>query len=412
MRSIHAFKELEAWNSRLASFFNKYKRFLIPVAIVFAAKIVGALFLFNYLQMGSSESYWMTVTWGADRQNAVLISLADQGVRWPFPFLGWDGSWYLCITAKGYAFFDQSYALFPGLPLFSWLLNFALHDSELSLIVVSSIAGVLWIPAFQVVAETYSDLRTSQKATVFYAFFPYVFLFTTVAYAESLFMLFTLLAWYFFRKRATLPSMLCLSLAVLSRPPGLLLMLPILAIIGYSQARLGKEKLGLKRNFVYLSFPFVSFFIWLLYAKLTIGEWFAIGTRTEWAGMPSLFNYLFQIIPAQGFAPLAQEMLIRWPYSLAWLPFLFALPVLLYFSIKLDKALALYSGVFLFAVLLGGALASIPRFISFIFPLWLALGVTLFRSEKSKLIVPVLVVLSYLVSLLLWLGFLQGQFVA
>jgi len=361
--------------------------------------------------MDTAGTYWMTVDWAADRQNAVLNSLATQGARWPFLFLGWDSSWYLSITAKGYAFFDQSYAFFPGLPLFSSALNLGLQNPTISLIIVSSIAGVLWIPVFQLVAELYSDARTSQRATIFYAFLPYVFLFSTVAYSEGLFMLFTLLAWYFFKKQAIFSSMLSLSIAVLTRPPGLLLMLPILAMIAYSHVRSG-ERLPSRINYSYLLLPFVAFFSWLLYAQVTVGNWFAIGTRTDWNGMSSFLNLVLQGFQGKGFEPLVLETVLRWPYSLAWVLFILMVPIMLYFLLKMDRWLGLYSAVFLIAVLVGGGLLSLPRFVSFIFPMWLALGVRVLRNERTKYILPVIAGCLLFVGMLLWLGFIEGQFIA
>lgn len=354
MKSVHSSIFSRFSFEKLNLLFKEYNRFLLPITLAVVARVVGALFLFQFLQMGSTESYWMTVNWAVPGQNAVLRSLATQGIKWPFLFLGWDSSWYLSITTKGYVFLDQSYAFFPGLPLFSWLLNLGLNNSALSLITVSSITGVLWVPVFQLVAETYSDSHTSRRATLFYVFFPYVFLFTTVAYAEGLFILFTLLAWYFFRKQALLPSMLSLSVAVLSRPPGLLLMLPILTVILYSHIKF-KEHLSSRRSYLYLALPFVTFFLWLLYSKVSIGDWFAIGTRSAWSSTPSFISLIFQSFQANSLQPWIIET-GRWSYSFAWVPLLILVLLMFYPLIKMDKPLVLYSIVYLFAVLLGGLL--------------------------------------------------------
>ena len=395
----------------LSGFIRRYQRFLLPIGLVVAARIVGSVLLFNILRMDSTQSYWMTVNWDVTMQNAVLKSLGSQGVRWPFLYLGWDSAWYLTITTRGYVFLDQSYAFFPGLPLFTQLVSLGLHDPALSLIVVSSIAGALWVPVFQLVAESYADASRSLRATIFYVFFPYVFLFTTVAYSEGLFMLFTLLSWYFFRKRAILPSMLFLAVAVLSRPPGLLLMLPILAMIIHSKMTLGKS-LSSRLSYLWLLLPFGSFFLWLYYSKITIGSWFAIGTRTAWNGMPSFINLVFQALQGKGFTSLYLETVYQWPYSVAWALFLLAIPIMLYLVFKLDKWLGLYSAVFLIPVLVSGGILSLPRFVSFIFPFWLALGLKVFKNDKSKYAVPVIAVLSIFVGMLLWLAFIQGEFIA
>lgn len=396
---------------RLAGYIGRYRRFLIPAMLVVIARVVGSLLLFNILHMDSAPTFWMSVNGIASPQNAVLGSLAAQGAKWPFLYLGWDSSWYLSIATKGYAFLDQSFAFFPGLPLFTSGLSLALNDPALSLIIVSSIAGVLWVPAFQLVAESYSNAGTAQRATIYYVFFPYVFLFTTVAYSEGLYMLFTLLSWYLFRKRAIAPSMLVLAFAVLARPPGLLLMLPIVGMIVYSLWRSG-ERLLSRLSYMWLVLPFVSFFAWLAYAKVNVGDWFAIGTRTAWSGMPSFATYIFSAVHGNGFGHLFFETVYQLPYSVAWILFLLSVPPMLYLLFKMDKWLALYSSVFLVPVLVSGGLLSLPRFVSFIFPLWLALGLKAFKNERTRYALPVIAGMSLVVGVLLWLGFIQGQFIA
>jgi hypothetical protein len=106
------------------------------------------------------------------------------------------------------------------------------------------------------------------------------------------------------------------------------------------------------------------------------------------------------------------ETVYQWPYSGAWILFLLAVPVMLYLLFKMDKWLGLYSAAFLVAVLVGGGMLSIPRFVSFIFPLWLALGLRVFKSDKSKYVLPVITGLSLLIGMLLWLAFVQGEFIA
>ena len=398
----------------LSGLVRRYQRFFLPIGLVVAARIVGSVLLFNILRMDSTQSYWMTVNWepsSAYLQNVVLRSLSAQGARWPFLYLGWDSAWYLTIATRGYVFLDQSFAFFPGLPLFTYILSLVLNSPAISLIAVTSIFGVLWIPIYQLVAETYADARTSLKATISYAFFPYVFLFTTVAYSEGLFMMLTLLSWYFFRKRAVVPSMVVLAVAVLTRPPGLLLMLPILGMITYLWATSGKT-LSSRRSRLSLLLPFASFFFWLYYSEITVGNWFAIGTRTAWNSMPSFANFISIAMQGKGFGPMYLDTFGQWPYTGAWILFLIAAPIMLYFLFKMDRWLWLYSAIFLIPVVMSGALLSLPRFVSFIFPLWLALGLKAFRSERTKYILPLIAGLSVVVGMLLWIAFIQGKFVA
>ncbi len=128
--------------------------------------------------------------------------------------------------------------------------------------------------------------------------------------------------------------------------------------------------------------------------------------------MPSFVNYISQGLLGKGFGPMYLETVGQLPYSAVWILFLVAAPIMLKFLFNMDRWLWLYSAVFLVPVLVGGALLSLPRFISFIFPLWLAVELKAFRSEKSKYVLPLIAALSLVVGVLLWSAFIQGEFIA
>ena len=265
----------------LTRILNGPYRFLIPFLMVILAKLIASIVLYAALNMGASPTYWMAVNGDTYGQNAILKEEIDQGSRWLYLFMGWDSSWYLSIIAKGYAFSSQSYAFFPGTPLFSWLINLILRSPALAFVVFSSIAGVLWIPFYQLVAEEYFERGKALKFTLVYAFFPLVFLFTTVAYSEGLFLLTTLAAWYLFKKKKLLPSMISASIAVISRPAGILILLPIAMEMLKPNLRLSHVKLEW-RKFLYLAIPLFSFFSWLLYCAETANNWLAPFSSTAW----------------------------------------------------------------------------------------------------------------------------------
>src|SRR3990170_35894 len=161
-----AIRKITTYKQRLRLLFVTKYRFLIPLLVVVLAKIIAVVYLFNALNMASTNTFWMAVPWDDYGQNAIFNSVANEGERVPFLFLGWDSAWYLSITAKGYVFSDQSFAFFPALPLFSWLLNLIVQNPVYALIAVSLISGVLWIPIFQLVAEQYTSKSTALVVTL------------------------------------------------------------------------------------------------------------------------------------------------------------------------------------------------------------------------------------------------------
>lgn len=109
-------------------------RLLLPLLIVSFAKLSCSYFIYPLLNMGSSNTYWMTVNWDSDGQNTNLKTVLQQGRRWPHLFLGRDSGCYLPIVMKGYAFSSKSSAFFPDLPASSWIINLFLQDPAYSII--------------------------------------------------------------------------------------------------------------------------------------------------------------------------------------------------------------------------------------------------------------------------------------
>lgn len=389
---------------------GRYLRFLLPLLVVFFAKMAGGFFLYTQLNMGVNNTYWMNVNWDTNGQNAILKLGASQGLRWPYLFVGWDSAWYLSILAKSYAFSSQSYAFFPGLPLFGWFLDLILQNPFYALAIVSFVLGILWIPLFQKVAEIYLNKTQALLSTLFFAFFPYVFLFTTVAYAEGLFLLFTLGAWFLFKKGKLFFALLLAAGAAISRSPGILIILPILIVI-LKTTREGFQKRGI----FYFSIPFLSYFAWLSYCKITVGDWFAFADRSAWDLMYSFSSVIINVVNGVSINSMIERLtppFQQLPFSIVWVFFILITPFLIRDLFKMEKSLAIYSFVFFLAVLVGGAIGSIPRFVSFIFPLWLFLTFKLFKQKHSAKLILLLCIIFYLIGLFLWYNFLNGEFIA
>jgi Gpi18-like mannosyltransferase len=232
-------------------------RFIIPIIVLLSAKLLAGPFLYQVLNLSQRDSYWMTTSVGVEGQNSLLVLKADQVIRWPYLFLGWDSGWYLSIATRGYSFSSQSYAFYPGLPLFTYILNMVTGNPFVSMTLLSFIIGVIWLPAYQLVAENYMSKPEALKSTLLYGFFPYVFLFTTVAYSEGLLLLFSLAAWYFLKDKKLLLTGICASVAAISRPPGIFLMIPILLEL-LREYRHNRKSINY-RTFISLMIPLVSF---------------------------------------------------------------------------------------------------------------------------------------------------------
>jgi Gpi18-like mannosyltransferase len=244
------------------------------------------------------------------------------------------------------------------------------------------------------------DRFQALKSTLFYAFFPAIFLYTTVVYSEGLFLFSILTAWYFYKKDKHLLSMIFTSIATISRPPGILILIPILI------ETLRKHSQGTalrRRNILYYAIPLFSFFSWLLYCRMTINDWFASFNRHGWDNLLSLRLFLFNMFSNE--VPQFSEY-----NNQVWI-FLLLAPILIHFLRRMDRSLALYSTIYFVGIVLFGALVSVPRFISFLFPIWLSLTLKLSQLKKSNLLTIMLCTTFYIMGLSLWNNFINGEFI-
>ena len=386
-------------------------RLLSPVLVILFLKLVGGLLLYFWLNIGNTDSYWMRAGSGGEGQNEILQLWSSQESRWLYLFLGWDSSWYLSISAKGYAFSTQSYAFFPALPLFTWLLNSLFQNPLLAIVFVSISTGIAWIPLYQLAIEEYVGKSNAPLATLLYATSPYVFLFTTVAYSESFFLLATIGAWYSFKKKKTPLAIAFASLAIVSRPTGIVILLPMLAEISQTHRHTGAP-LRLQ-DFLYLAVPLATFFSWLLYCRIMINDWIAPFDRSAWDDWVALFGILFKIIPKGELSTLLGSL--RMSFTVYQLPCALFLPLsalLIRQLARADRKLAIYSTAYFIGIVAFGSLASLPRFASFLYPMWIPAVKKLGRSRNPVPVTVLICISFFLSSLLLWSGFLNGQFIA
>jgi hypothetical protein len=381
--------------------------------IILAAKIAGAVFIYSYMNMQSAGTFWTDPNRVLNlEQNRVLLENAGAAGNWPYAFLGWDSAWYLSIMTRGYAFSPQSYTFSPGLPLFGALLDFFLQNPLVSIALCGLLFGVLWVPLYQLLAENYMSKQAALGSALLFAFSPYLFVFTTMAYSEGIFLFFTLSAWYLFQKGKVAYASMLAAVAALTRIVGILVVLPML----YGSL---KQKGALRRRNVALSLlPISALLIWLLYCQLTADNWLASTSTTQWSGLYSFRSLIFEAIPQKGFDALLMVPYQNWPtppqllLPAAIVGALVIPPLLIWKSAKTDKTFALYSLVTYVGVLAFGALVSTPRFFSVLFPLWIPLTAGLSGSKKSTVIVAIIAAVFYAVALFLWISFLNGEFIA
>ncbi len=256
------------------------KRILVPIIILIAAKIAGSLFIYYSINIQSLGTFWSdpsrVFNWP---QNNVLLKYAGTAGNIPYIFVGWDSAWYLSIITHGYTFSPQAYTFMPGLPIFGYLFSLILQNPTTAIAACGLIFGVVWLPFYQLLAEVCIDKQAALASGLLIAFSPYLFVFTTIAYGEGLFLFFTLSTLYLFKKRKTAASSLLAGLAILTSVMGMALVPPML----YSSVR-QKDKHRI-RNIVLSVLPLAAIPLWLGYCLTSSKDLLASIHTTEWGGI-------------------------------------------------------------------------------------------------------------------------------
>jgi Gpi18-like mannosyltransferase len=162
--------------------------------------------------------------------NFVFQSPMDQGISHYFlePWNRWDTQWYLKIAAQGYATDDGSLGFYPLYPLLVRVVGILLGGQWLlAALVVSNLAALgCYVILYQMVQREFGE-ETARKTLLWLAVFPTGF-FLFAGYTESLFLLSVLLALQSARDGHWARAGLANGMAMLTRAPGVLLILPLL----------------------------------------------------------------------------------------------------------------------------------------------------------------------------------------
>jgi Gpi18-like mannosyltransferase len=306
---------------------------------------------------------------------------------WWLIFHRWDSAFYDRIASVGYTEL-RYFAYMPAFPAAIKAVNVLVNHSGISTVITGFVLGILWIPLYYKVAESYVGNRYAKISTVLFAFFPTVYLFTSVGYTEGLWLTTSLLGWYFYRKDTHLLSGITLTVSALTKLPGIIL--PMFIFLH----QLTQKKV--KQALAYL-LPALGLGFWAWYAFTQTGEAFApVAALTKTVWNPHLNFVDVFLVPL-----FKSQSLSHWNEYSVFLILVLAFFAYFYLkSYEVDKLLGIYS-LSLFGVYLYSAyFLSLPRYLPFTFPIWLGIKV------KKKFLI-IYVVGCLLLALMLWMQFLN-----
>jgi hypothetical protein len=359
-------------NEFFSRFFEHGTRFILPIVVVSMAKFAGAIVIARGslpVVGGKSLGYW-SKTWGV-------------AGGWWIAFSGWDTGWYGTIVRSWYPpSLKGQWAFFPLFPFLGRLLNLFVANPLEALAIVSLFFGVAWVPLFQLVAENYMDRNDAFWCTLLTAFFPIVFLYTTVAYSEPLFLFMCLATWQYYLKGKMLQSAIFAALATLTRTYGIAIIIPVALDL------LSKRKW---RKMMWIAIPVLALASWALYFVMNTGHLFL------WEPL-----YLFW-----GQKPWSFEILrVGDPSTSFRISFLALFFCLAFWTWKVDWRLSTYTLILSSVILANSGMWSGTRYLSFLFPVWLNLK---FKNSTMSLI---LILFFYFSALPLWNFFQRGMWVS
>jgi len=363
----------------------KWTRFCLAIILVAVVRIIGALLIYQALSVnGKFHTAWMDAN----------PNLIPSGWSWLWLFNAWDSLQFPRIAMSGY--FQPNYVYLPGYPILIQLVARLTGNNWFAAFLITQIFALGSIVAFQLLAEQYMPTNQALYATLLMSFFPFVSVFTTLGYSESVYLFSTVSAWYLYKKGKTLSSALLLGFASVTRIFGLLISVPML---------LDLVRRKQYRKVSSLAVPFGLVGGWLLFCYLTTGDplvswtdekyWYTGGvgdgvrviTALLQHGLRGLINCCAGLDPT-----------IFWALGL--------MVVLVAMTWKVDRLLWVYAATASISILISTTYSvSVLRYFAFVFPIWLTVRV------KNPSVVTISLCILVPISIIVWLYAIEVTFI-
>lgn len=353
---------------------------------------------------------WFSQYFRASNQYFPIDNTANQFAFSSFRFLDvwgrWDSGWYLKIAQQGYLFSNvgeqqgNSFAFFPFYPslvkLVSLIVPSQFLSQEIWLFIAVALSNLFFLSGliifYYLVKNTFLDkLKTEKeaesiasKSVIFLLLFPTSFFFSA-AYSEALFFMLAVGSFFLIGRQKYFLASLVISLASITRPYGILLLLPL--FISYFQAR--KWQIS-KINWQFFSFilPILALATYSYYCYTQTGDFLVfLHAQGEWNRKLSWpWQSILQPLHFIGYiTPLEKILTIS---SL--------IPLFLAFKL-LPISWVLWANTLNIIPFLSGTLSSNLRFFILLFPIFVVLALISHRKPNlEKILLAIFLILQVL----------------
>ena len=330
-------------------------------------------------------------------------------------FANFDGLFYLRIAEKGYSQFEHAF-----FPLYSILIKtlspvFGRNDLILGLF-ISNLALLFALLVFKkYIDDLFKDKKLTYWVITFLLIFPTSFFFGSL-YTESLFLLFTILTFYFLEKKKFVSASFFSILSSLTRFIGVFLFIPILIYVLNENSKTISKKI---KAFLYIVSPIIGLGIYSTYLFFTTGnflefftsqEAFSSGRTTKIILFPQvIYRYIKIFITAN----LNLQYFVASMEFFVFILFFTVICLQLYLIIKKRVrntallSLTAFSLINLLVPTFTGTFLSIPRFA--LMSLSFFIFIALIKNTFAKILIAIFFLLLHITLLAL---FIQGYFVA
>ncbi len=187
------------------------------------------------------------------------------------PWERWDVTYYLWIVQRGYRT-DDGTAQFH--PLFAWLatpLAWLTGNPLTGLMLVSSLASLALLIAFEYLARLDLDQDAARTSTLLLAFSPLTFI-LFAPYTEGLWLLWAVLCLIWARQQAWWLAGVAGALATLTRQQGLFLALPLAWELWEASGRNWRQALTSWRDWLAVGLIPAGLLVWLVYRAVALND--------------------------------------------------------------------------------------------------------------------------------------------
>jgi len=339
-----------------------------------------------------------------------LLGIGFRAEAYRFPPLAslWshaDTDHFVLIALHGYAGDGSSAPFFPLYPAFIRMLNLVTHDAYLSAFLVSNVASIVaFIYLYRLINYELGP-HIAERSLLYFAIYPLAF-YLCAAYSESLFLAFTVPAFFYARRRRWWVAGGLGFFAAMTRLVGFALFFAFLYEYLSQKGVLSGLKLRLQNR---------RRISWDALSLLLIPCGLIVVMLINWLA----FQNPLQFLAAERF----WDRSLTWPWITVgndiaklstilvvnYISCVMVLAVIVYGLNKIKPSYLIYAGLSILVPLISGTMESSMRFFFVVFPIFMVLGIAGYkhRNIDTAILVTFPVLLGYFAYI-----YISGQWIA